>query len=155
MVVPPGAAPPTGDCVAVAYETFGASKSAAAVAAHLASALEGCLTVIHVLPDPRSYTRPVLPMHRDVRSVVETTLDGEELDLGHVFAYRLPAAHLAETVAQVQPALLAVAAPKRSGRRVFRPSVGVPLLRRTSCPVVVVREGAAVRSNGTTVAASA
>ena len=116
MLVPAGAPPPTGNRVAVTYDTSGASESAAAVAAHLASALEGCLTVIHVLPDPRSYTRPVLPMRDDVRSVVEAALDGEELDLRHVFAYRLPAAHLAQTVAQLQPAFLAVAAPKRGLR---------------------------------------
>jgi nucleotide-binding universal stress UspA family protein len=92
-------------------------------------------------------------MHRDVRSVVEATLDGEGLDLRHAFAYRLPAAHLAETVAQVQPALIAVAAPKRGWRSLFRPSVGVRLLRSASCPVVVVPEGAAVRSTPTRVAA--
>lgn len=116
MVVPPGAAPPTGNCVAVTYDTSGASESAAAVPAHLASALEGCLTVIHELPDPRSYARPVLPMRDDVRTVVEPALDDEELDLRHVFAYRLPAAHLAQTVAQLQPAFLAVAAPKGLSR---------------------------------------
>jgi nucleotide-binding universal stress UspA family protein len=155
MVVPPGAAPPTDNRVAVTYDTSGASESAAAVAARLASALKGSLTVIHVLPDPRSYTRPVLPMHDDVRSVVEAALDGEELDLRHVFAYRLPAVHLAQTVAQLQPAFLAVAAPKRGWRSLFRPSIGARLLRSASCPVVVVPDGVAARSKATTVAAPA
>ncbi|MDP1846663.1 MAG: universal stress protein [Solirubrobacteraceae bacterium] len=154
MVVPPGAASPTGDGVAVAYDSLAASGSAAAVAAHLASALEEPLTVVHVLPDPRSSTRPVLPMHDDVRRVVDDALDGEELDLRHVFAYRLPAAHLAQTVAQVQPALLAVAAPRRGWRSLVRPSAGARLLRRASSPVVVVAEGAAVRSRRTALVAS-
>jgi Universal stress protein family len=40
-VVPPGAAPPTGDCVAVATRRSAPPESAAAAAAHLASALKG------------------------------------------------------------------------------------------------------------------
>lgn len=155
MLVPAGAPPPTGNCVAVTYDTSRASESAADVAARLASALDGSLTVVHVLPDPRSHPRPVLPMHDDVRSVVENALDGEELDLRHVFAYRLPAAHLAQTGAQLQPAFLAVAAPKRGWRSLLRPSAGARLLRRAACPVVVVPQAAAVRSRGTTVAAPA
>jgi nucleotide-binding universal stress UspA family protein len=155
MVVPPGAAPPTGECVAVAFETSSASGGAAAVAARLASALEGCLTVIHVLADPRSYSQPVLPMHRAVRGVVEAALDGAELDLRHVSAYRLPVADLAQTVAVVQPALLVVAAPTRANwRNLGRPSLSAQLLRRALCPVVVVPEGAAVRAKKTTLAVS-
>ncbi len=155
MVVPPGAASPTGSGVAVAYETLDASAGAVAVAAHLASALEERLTVIHVLPDPRSYTRPVLPMQDDVRSVVEDALDGEALELRHVFAYRLPAGHLAQTVAQAQPALLVVAAPQRGWRSLFRPSAGARLLRSASCPVVVVSERATVRSRARALAVPA
>jgi nucleotide-binding universal stress UspA family protein len=153
LVVPRGAAAPTGGPVAVAYDTFADSAGAAAAAARLASALEAPLTVIHVLPDPRAYTRPVLPMHRDVSSVVESALDGEELELGHVFAYRLPVGHLAQTVAQLEPALLAVAVPTRGWRRRFGRSVGARLLREAACPVVVVAEGAAVRSGAAMVAA--
>jgi nucleotide-binding universal stress UspA family protein len=150
MVVPRGAAAPAGGRVAAVYDTFAESAGAAA---RLASALDASLTVIHVLPDPRAYTRPVLPMHRDVRSVVESALDGEALELGHVFAYRLPAAHLAQTVARLEPALLAVAVPMRGWRRRLGRSVGARLLRDASCPVVVVAEGAAVRSGAGMVAA--
>lgn len=148
MVVPPDVVSTTGDCVAVAYDTSRASGRAAAVAAQLASALDGCLTVIHVLPDPRSYTRSVLAMHRDVHGVVEDTLYSEELDLRHVSAYRLPTGHLATTVAEVQPTLLAVAAPTRAGwRSLFGPSLAARLIRSASCPVVLVPEGAAIASN--------
>jgi nucleotide-binding universal stress UspA family protein len=138
MVVPPGAASPTGNCVAVTSDTSGACEGAAAVAAQFAAALEGRLTVVHVLPDPRSYARSVLPMHRDMAGVVANAVDGEKLDLRHVFAYRLPAAHVAQTVAQLQPALLAVAAPKRGWRSLLRRSVGARLLRGARCPVVLV-----------------
>jgi nucleotide-binding universal stress UspA family protein len=153
MVVPPGAAPPTSDCVAVAFDTSRASGRAAAVAARLASKLEGCLTVIHVLADPRSYSQLVLPMHRAVRGVVEAALDGVELDLRHVSAYRLPVADLAQTVADVQPELLVVAAPPRTNwQNLGRPSLSAQLLRRASCPVVVVPEGADVHAKRTTLA---
>jgi nucleotide-binding universal stress UspA family protein len=71
-----------------------------------------------------------------------------------VFAYRLPGPHLAQTVAQLQPALLAVAVPTRGWRRRFGRSVGARLLRGASCPVVVVpQEAAAVRADATMVAA--
>ena len=158
VVVPRGAALPSGDGVAVAYDTFAASAGAVSVAAHLASTLGASLTVVHVLPDPRFSTRPVLPMHRDVRAIVESTEEGEALDLRHVFAYRLPAAQLVQTVAQLQPALLAVAAPRRGWRSLFRSPAGVRLLRSASCPVVVVPTGptgAAVRAAATPVAAPA
>jgi len=151
MVVPPGAALPIGDCVAVAYDASGAS--AAAVAAQLASAVAGCLTVIHVLADPRSGSRPVLPMHRAVREHVDAALDGEEIDLRHVSAYRLPAAHLAQAVAEVRPALLVVPAPPRANwRTVLRPSISAQLLRRASLPIVVVPRGAVVRAKRATLA---
>lgn len=155
MVVPPGTAPAIDDPVAVAYETSGASAGAAAVAAHLATALGSWLTVIHVLADPRSYTRPVLPMHRAARDDVQSAVDGEALALRHVSAYRLPAVHLARTVADVKPALLVVAAPRASWRDRFRPSVGARLLRRASCPVVLVPHGAAIRAKQTTAAMAA
>ena len=147
MVVPAGAAPPIGDGVAVAHET-GASTGAATVAARLASALDASLTVIHVLADPRSYTRPALPMYHAVRRGLAAADDGDELDVRHVGAYRLPAAHLAHTVAEVRPALVVVAAPRQATwRHRLRPSVSAQLLRRARCPVVVVPEGAAVRAS--------
>ena len=155
MVVPPGAAPPIGDRVAVAYESSGTSAGAAAVAARLATAIEGQLTVIHVLADSRSSSRPVLTMHRGARHDVEAALDDEALVLRHVSAYRLPAVHLARTVAEVKPALLVVAAPRASWRNLFRRSVSSQLLRRASCPVVLVPHGAAIRAKRATVAMAA
>jgi nucleotide-binding universal stress UspA family protein len=143
MVVPPGGAAPAGDGVAVAYDASAGSAGAVAVAARLASALDEPLTVIHVLPDPRSYTRSALPMHRDVRGVVDDALDGEELALRHVFAYRLPAPHLVRTVARLEPALVVVAAPASGWRSRLRRSGGARLLRSASCPVVLVPEGSA------------
>jgi nucleotide-binding universal stress UspA family protein len=150
MVVPPGALSPTANGVAVAYDTSPASGGAAAVAAQLASELDDRLTVIHVLPDPRSYTRSVLAMHRYARGLVEDTLSGEELDLRHVSAYRLPTGDLAQTVGEVQPSLLAVAAPARASRRsLLRPSLAARLIRSAACPVVLVPEGAAIASDRT------
>ena len=141
--------------MAVAYET-GASAGAASVGARLASALEGFLTVIHVLPDPRAYTRPALPMYHAVRNGLAAAVDGDVLDVRHVWAYRLPAAHLAHTVAEVQPALLVVAAPRQATwRTLLRPSVSARLLRRAGCPVVVVPEGAAVRASKPTLVRAA
>ncbi len=155
MVVPSGAAPPTGDGVAVAYET-GASAGAATVAARLASRLEGTLTVIHVLADPPSYAHPVLPMYHEARDVVEAAVDGDDLDLRHFSAYRLPAAHLAHVVGEVQPDLLVVAAPRRrKWTNLVRPSVGALLLRRATCPVVLVPDGAAVLATKPTLVSSA
>jgi|GEM_PF-6877468 len=151
MVVPPGMAPPTGDRVAVAYETSGAS----AVAARLATAIDGSLTVIHVLADPRSSSRPVPPMHRGARDDVEAALEDDALVLRHVSAYRLPAVHLAQTVAEVKPALLVVAAPGASWRNLLRRSVGSQLLRRASCPVVLVPHGAAISAKRAAVAVPA
>lgn len=155
MVVPPGMAPPIGDRVAVAYETSGTSAGAAAVAARLATAIDGCLTVIHVLADPRSCSRPVLPMHRAARDDVQAALDDEALVLRHVSAYRLPAVHLAQTVAEVKPALLVVAAPRASWRNLLRRSVSSQLLRRASCSVVLVPHGAAISAKAAAVAMAA
>lgn len=155
MVVPPGAAPPTGDRVALAYESSGTSAGAAAVAARLATAIEGCLTVIHVLPDPRSCARPVLPMHRAARRDVAAALDDEALMLRHVAAYRLPADDLAQTVTEVNPAWLVVAVPRASWRSLLRRSVSSQLLRRASCPVVLVPHGAAVSAKRAAVAMAA
>lgn len=155
MVVPPGAVPPMGDRVAVAYETSSTSAGAAAVAARLATAIEGCLTVIHVLADPRSSSRPVLPMQRGALDDIEAALDDEALAVRHVSAYRLPAVDLAQTVAEVKPALLVVAAPRASWRNLFRPPVSSQLLRRASCPVVLVPNGATMRAPQTTVAMAA
>ena len=155
IVVPPGAPPPIGDRVAVAYETSGTSAGAAAVAARLATAIEGCLTVIHVLADPRACARPVLPMHRAARDDVHAALDDEAPALRHVSAYRLPAVHLARTVAELDPALLVVAAPRASWRNPLRRSVASQLLRRASCPVVLVPRGAAVSARRAAVAVPA
>jgi nucleotide-binding universal stress UspA family protein len=92
-------------------------------------------------------------MHRAVRGVVEAALDGHELDLRHVSAYRLPVADLAQTVAEVGPALLVVPAPPRANwRNLGRPSLSAQLLRTATCPVVVVPEGAAVRAKQMTLA---
>ena len=155
IVVPRGAVPPIGDRVAVAYESSGTSAGAAAVAAYLATAIEEYLTVIHVLADPRSCSRPVLAMHRAARDDVEAALDDEALVLRHVSAYRLPAVHLARTVAEVEPALLVVAAPRGSWRDRLRRSVSSQLLRSASCPVVLVPHGAAIRAKRATVAMAA
>lgn len=138
-----GAEPTSGDCVAVAYDGSDASAAAAAFAARLASALGARLTVIHVLADPRSCSRPVLPMYRAVRRLVDAALDDERVDLRHVSAYRLPAAYLRHAVAEVRPALLVVPAPPRARwRTILRPSIGSLLLRNASCPIVVVPPGA-------------
>ena len=155
VVVPPGAASPIGERIAVAHETSDTSAGAAAVAARLATSLEASLTVIHVLADPRRHARPVLPMHRAARDDVEAALAGEALALRHVSAYRLPAVHLARTVAEVAPALLVVptARPRRRDR--FRPPVSAQVLRRASCPVVLVPRAAAMRPEQTTVAIAA
>lgn len=127
------------DRIAVAYDGSDAAAAAAVFTARLASALGARLTVIHVLADPRSCSHPVLPMQRAVRKLVDAGLEGEEVDVCHVSAYRQPAVHLARTVAEVRPALLVVPAPAQaSWRTVLRPSVGAQLLRRTSQPIVVV-----------------
>lgn len=155
MVVPPGVTRPIGDHVAVAHEGSAISAGAMAVAARMATAIEGRLTVIHVLADPRSYSRPVLPMQRGARDDVEAALDDDALSVRHVSAYRLPAVHLARVVATAQPALLVVAASCASMRDPFRPPVSSQLLRRASCPVVLVPHGALVRAEQSTLAMAA
>jgi nucleotide-binding universal stress UspA family protein len=143
------------DCVAMAYDGSDAAAVAAGFAARLASALGARLTVIHVLADPRSCSRPVLPMQRAVRELVDAALEGEEVDLRHVSAYRLPAVHLARAVDEVRPALLVVPAPARaSWRTVLRRSIAAQLLRRSSQPIVVVAPRAVVPTKRAALAAS-
>ncbi len=152
VTAPVSAEPTQSDCIAVAYDGSGASAAAATFAARLASERRAGLTVIHVLADPRSCGRPVLPMHRAVREIVDAALPGERIDLRHVSAYRLPAAHLAHTIAAVGPALLVVPAPPRaSWRTVLRRSIAAQVLRTASRPIVVVaqREIASPRSAST------
>jgi nucleotide-binding universal stress UspA family protein len=155
IVVPADAEPLSGRRVAVAYEGSEISADAAAVAGQLATAIDGDLTAIHVLADPRSVARPVLAMQRDVAADVEAGVDGEALDLRHVSAYRLPADHLGQTVADVDPALLVVAAPRAGWRNPLRPSLSAQLVRRASCPVVLVPRGAALRAREAMVAMAA
>lgn len=149
------AEPTIGDCVAVAYDGTGASAAAAAFAARLAFALGARLSVIHVLSDPYSDSRPALPMRRAVGELVDAALEGEEVDLRHVSAHRFPAVHILHTVAEVRPALLVVPAPPRARwRTVFRPSISDLLLRSGAHPIVVVPRGAVVPVKRATLAAA-
>lgn len=149
------AEPTQRDCIAVAYDGSGESAAAAAFAARLASALGTRLTVIHVLSDPRSCSRPVLPVYRAVRELVDAALQGERIGLRHVSAYRLPAVHLVHIIAEVRPALLVVPAPPRaSWRTLLRRSLGARLLRTVSQPIVVVPRPAIVAMTRVTLEAA-
>ena len=151
VVVPAHAALPTGDGVAVAFETPAISNDAAAVAAQFSLRLDAGMTVIHVLANPRSYPEPVVPMQRAARAAIVASVPSDELDIGHATAYRSPAGDLACTLTEIEPAVLVVGATRRPNwRNLLRQSVAVQLVRRAAHPVVVVPVGATLRAGTST-----
>jgi nucleotide-binding universal stress UspA family protein len=135
----------------VPVDTAGRGAGALALAARLASALEGSLRVVHV----RVYDPPVRGSGRffpETSDAAAAVVEGALLDAwscgsrasGDVIVAersRLAAA-IAASAAEWGAGIIVLARrPRRALSRLFAPSLADQIMRQTSCPVLGVRAG--------------
>ena len=117
------------------------------IAAHFARQFEAELHVLHVTlsPDPTNAAWPAYlgapnELIRDNRLLraIETNVDGINVNSHQLIG--LPVAKVVEFVNRNEPQLLVLGTHVRSGMKRLLGSISAKILRRVSCPVMLVKQ---------------
>jgi nucleotide-binding universal stress UspA family protein len=130
LAVPTGQAALATGRVVVAYDGPRPPRDVLVLGARVAPSLGIGITVVDILANPRAYPGPAWSTVQARRRAIEAVLEPDVADIRYATAYGRPAAALAQSLAEIRPAMVIT---------------GPGTLRQPSHPVMVVPAGSTTR----------